>query len=84
MQAAILDLLADGLKRSGRLFFATDDASYAESVVDVIERSPRWLNLAGPRSFAPRPYCRLVTRFERRARDGQRRVYELAIATASN
>ena len=84
MQAAMLDLLADRLKRSGRLFFATDDAGYAESVLDAIERSPRWFNLAGSRSFAPRPCCRLVTRFERRARDGHRRVYEIAIATASN
>lgn len=84
MQTAILELLADRLKRSGRLFFATDDADYAESVLEAVERSPRWLNLAGSRRFAPRPCCRLVTQFERQARDGQRRVYELAIAAASN
>jgi tRNA (guanine-N7-)-methyltransferase len=83
VQAPVLDLLAHVLKRSGRLYFATDNADYAESVLDVIDGSPRWLNLAGPRSFALRPRCRLITRFEQRALDDERRIYELTLATAS-
>lgn len=84
VQEPMLDLLAERLKASGRLYFATDDAGYAESVLDAIERSRRWLNLAGPDRFALRPHCRSVTRFEQRANNDQRRVYELALATASN
>ena len=84
LQAPVLNLLADGLKRSGRLYFATDDAGYAESVLDVIERSSQWLNLAGSGCFALRPRCRLVTRFEQRAKDRDRRIYEIAIANASS
>ena len=84
VQAPMLNLLADGLKNSGRLYFATDDAGYAESVLDAIERSSQWLNLTGSGCFALRPRCRLVTRFEQRAKDRDRRIYELAIANASS
>jgi len=81
VQAPFLDLLATRLKHSGSLYFATDDMSYAEFVLDIVERSPNWANLAGQRCYAPRPHFRSITRFEKRAEDNRRRVYNLVIST---
>ena len=80
---AFLDLLADRLKRSGQVHFASDNAGYAESILEMIDRSPVWLNLAGAGHWAPRPRYRVITRFEHRAFRDQHRVYEIAIAKAA-
>lgn len=77
VQAGFLDLLASRLERSGVLRFATDDEGYAQAVLDLLERVPGWVNLAGERCFAPRPQCRVVTRFEHRALTAGRRVRDL-------
>ncbi|MEE2981930.1 MAG: tRNA (guanosine(46)-N7)-methyltransferase TrmB [Pseudomonadota bacterium] len=80
VQGAFLDLLADRLNRSGQVHFASDNVGYAESILETIDRSPAWLNLAGAGHWAPRPRYRVITRFEHRALRDQRRVYEIAIA----
>ena len=80
VQAALLDLLADRVQIAGRVYFASDDADYAQAVRDAIDASPRWINVAGMGSWAPRPHCRVPTRFEQRARKAGRQVYELAFA----
>ena len=51
-----------------------------ESILETIDRSPAWLNLAGAGHWALRPRYRVITRFEHRALRDQRRVYEIAIA----
>ena len=83
VQGAFLDLLADRIKRSGQIHFASDNAGYAESMLETIDRSSAWLNLAGAGHWAPRPRYRVITRFELRALRDQRRVYEIAIAKAT-
>lgn len=83
IQTSFLDLLANRLKRAGRVYFATDDVSYAECVLEIVDQSEKWINLSGRRCYAPRPHFRSVTRFEKRADDDHRRVYDLIISTAS-
>ena len=83
IQTSFLDLLASRLKRAGRVYFATDDVSYAECVLEIVDRSEKWINLSGQRCYAPRPHFRSVTRFEKRADDDHRRVYDLIISPAS-
>lgn len=64
--------------RGGVLRFATDDADYAEAVLALVDEAPAWHNVAGPGCYAPRCAARILTRFERRARDAGRRVYDIA------
>ena len=65
--AKFFDLLAPRVHRHGRLFIATDSESYAESIVEAVDRSSTWVNLSGPRRTSPRVRFRPVTKFERKA-----------------
>ena len=78
-----LDLLATRVKRSTTCGFATDDADYAATVLELIDATPGWMNLAGPRRYAPRPQSRAVTRFEARARAAGRPVRDILFARSS-
>ncbi|MGE0484679.1 MAG: tRNA (guanosine(46)-N7)-methyltransferase TrmB [Gammaproteobacteria bacterium] len=84
LSAAFLVALARCLKPSACFWFATDDVDYATQVAELVENTPGWRNLCGPRAWAPRPHRRIVTRFEARARRAGRPVRELLAATVSS
>ncbi len=54
------------LKPGGTFHLATDWEHYAQQMLEVVEASTGWVNLAGKGCFAPRPATRPETRFEAR------------------
>jgi tRNA (guanine-N7-)-methyltransferase len=72
-----LDSLAPKLKRSGRLFMATDIEDYALQVLGLVEESKHWRNLAGSCMWAIRPNFRCLTKFEAKGIAAGRGVYEI-------
>lgn len=82
LQRAFFDLLMPRVPRHGRVFIATDNADYAESVVATIEELAGWFNLAGPGGWAPRAAFRPVTKFEAKAAAAGSRVFDIAVARA--
>lgn len=77
VQPAFLALVARTLKPSGILHLATDWKNYAEQMLDVIDHSARFRNLAGPGRFSQRPVERPETKFERRGRKLGHDVWDL-------
>ncbi len=80
LQARFFDLLAPRLRRNGRVFFATDNMDYADSVAATVDALPAWINLAGPRRRAPRFVARPVTKFERRALRAGSEIFDFVFA----
>ena len=70
-------LLAKKLKPGGLLHLATDWDHYARHMLNTLEASPVFHNLAGPGQFAERPACRPETRFEARGRQLGHRVRDM-------
>lgn len=69
VQPAFAELLASRIAPGGILHLATDWEPYAEHMLDVLDASTEFRNLAGPRGSVPRPDSRPQTHFETR---GQR------------
>ncbi|GIX35161.1 MAG: tRNA (guanine-N(7)-)-methyltransferase [Lysobacteraceae bacterium] len=69
IQPPFVALLAARMKDGALLHLATDWQAYAEHMLEVLEASPAFRNLAGPGTASPRPPTRPETHFERR---GQR------------
>jgi tRNA (guanine-N7-)-methyltransferase len=67
-------LIARALRPGGLFHAATDWADYAEQMLAVLSDSALFVNTAGPRTYAPRPGDRPLTRFEQR---GQRLGHEV-------
>lgn len=82
LQREFFELLMPRLHRHARVFIATDNAGYAEAVVEVIEELPGWINLAGPGAWAPRARFRPVTKFEAKARAAGSHVFDIVLARA--
>ena len=80
LQHPFFDLLEQSLHRHGRVFIATDDANYAESIIKTVAGLPRWVNLAGPARWAPRPCFRPITKFEAKALAAGSTVYDFVFA----
>jgi tRNA (guanine-N7-)-methyltransferase len=80
LQDKFFDLLAPRLHRHGRLFIATDCESYAESILDTMERLSTWVNLSGPRRTSPRVNFRPITKFERKAVAAESTVFDFIFA----
>jgi tRNA (guanine-N7-)-methyltransferase len=66
IQPAFVALLASRLQEGGMLHLATDWADYAAHMIEVVEGSRMFCNLAGPGGGLARPQWRLPTRFEDR------------------
>jgi len=66
VQPAFVGLLARKLRGGGVLHMATDWEPYAEHMLQVMEASTAFRNMAGPGRYSERPAYRPVTRFERR------------------
>ena len=82
LQRAFFELLMPRMQRHGRVFIATDNADYAESIMDTIADLPGWINLAGPGAWAPRAAFRPVTKFEAKAGAAGSQVFDIALARA--
>jgi tRNA (guanine-N7-)-methyltransferase len=66
VQPAFVELVASRLAPEGLFHLATDWESYAGHMLDTLEESRAFANMAGPGYFSPRPAWRPVTKFERR------------------
>jgi tRNA (guanine-N7-)-methyltransferase len=75
IQPVHVALLASRLEPGGILHCATDDAGYAEAMLATLRAEPSLENTAA--SFAPRPPHRPRTKFELRAEQDGRAVFDL-------
>lgn len=66
VQPAFADMIASRVRAGGRLHLATDWADYSTHMLEVLDASPRWRNLAGRGQTMPRPDWRIETHFEKR------------------
>lgn len=74
--AAFVDLVASRLSRGATWRLATDAQDYARQMRSLLDASAAFVNEhAG--GWAPRWPARPVSRFEERAQEGERQVYEL-------
>ena len=80
IQAPFLAEVARVLRRSGCLFVATDIEDYAIQVLEQIEHSSHWRNLAGDGKWSPRPNFRVQTKFEAKGRAAGRKIYDIVAA----
>lgn len=69
VQPAFVDLLASRMKPDGVFHLATDWEDYALQMLEVMDASELFENIAGKGHYSPRPVARPITKFERR---GQR------------
>jgi tRNA (guanine-N7-)-methyltransferase len=77
IQPGNLAVLRDRLRPGGTLHCATDWAHYAEAMAAVLRADPGFVN--GYDGYAPRPAHRPVTRFERRAMQAGRPIFDLIV-----
>ena len=77
IQPANVALLRDRLAAGGTLHCATDWAHYAEAMAATLDADPALHNPYG--GYAPRPGHRPVTRFERRAVQAGRQIFDLVV-----
>lgn len=66
VQPEFVALLASRLRNGGMLHLATDWQPYAEHMVEVLQASPVFQNLAVEPPYSPRPAERPLTKFEQR------------------
>jgi tRNA (guanine-N7-)-methyltransferase len=78
VQAPFVELVSDRLRTGGVLRFASDWRPYADSVLEVLNASPRLRNLSSDGGFVPRPTERNPTRFEQRGERLGHDVWDLA------
>jgi tRNA (guanine-N7-)-methyltransferase len=78
IQAEFVAELAGRMRSGAKLMIATDWQNYAESMLVVLDREPRFSNVAGPGNFCDRPQTRSPTRFEARGRKLGHAVWDLA------
>jgi len=77
LQPDFAALLAQKLKRGGRLHFATDWEEYARHALVVLSASTEFENTASGGGFVPRPAERPATRFEQRGLKLGHAVFDL-------
>ena len=65
------------MKDHGKIFMTTDDRSYAQEIIEVLAEDAFFENVAGERSFAPRPSWRESTKFEERAHRLGNSIFEI-------
>ncbi|HET9978532.1 MAG TPA: tRNA (guanosine(46)-N7)-methyltransferase TrmB [Burkholderiaceae bacterium] len=78
VQPAFAALVASRLAPGGRWHCATDWASYAEQMLEVLSAEPALVNTAS--GFAPRPEHRPLTKFEQRGLALGHGVWDLVFA----
>jgi tRNA (guanine-N7-)-methyltransferase len=66
IQPGFAELLASRVRVQGRLHLATDWADYSTHMLEVLDASPQWRNVAGTGTTMARPDWRIETHFEKR------------------
>lgn len=77
IQPEFISLLSRKLQNHGRIFIATDWQELAEHILEVCDKEPVLVNLAGKGNFAPRPRWRPPTKFEQRGKTLQHELWDL-------
>ena len=78
IQPENVTLMRERLRSGGVLHCATDWADYAEQMLDVLSADSGLANTAGTvDGYTPRPEWRPVTKFERRALEAGREIFDL-------
>ncbi len=77
-------LLLTVLKPHGRIFIATDWQDYAEHILEASRKVNGLINLSGNNQFAPRPYWRPLTKFEKRGINLEHEVWDLVFCKKNN
>ena len=77
VQPAFMELVARKMAQGGRLLLATDWAHYAEHMLEVLNASPAFENLAADNRYVPRHTTRPKTRFEARGERLGHEVFDL-------
>ena len=78
-----LNLLKKKLKVNSCVFIATDWQDYAEQIIELLEADKKLFNLAGKNNFSPRPVWRSITKFEQRAIDSDRKIYDFSFSLSN-
>lgn len=74
MQAGNIALMAQKLRQGGYIHFATDNEDYAKSALMEFGKVGA---LEGASDFSPRPAWRPITKFEQRALEAGRKVFDI-------
>lgn len=77
VQPDFIELVRTRLKVNGQLHMATDWQDYAEHMLAVMSANPGFVNMAPDKSYAERPDCRPMTKFEQRGRKLGHGVWDL-------
>ncbi len=77
IQPQFLALLAQRLKPNGHVQLATDWENYAQHMLQTLDASAEFTNVAGQGQFIPRPESRPLTKFEKRGQKLGHGVWDL-------
>jgi tRNA (guanine-N7-)-methyltransferase len=66
IQPAFAEQIASRVRAGGRLHLATDWADYSTHMLETLDASPHWRNVAGDGATIARPDWRIETHFEKR------------------
>jgi tRNA (guanine-N7-)-methyltransferase len=81
LSPAFVDLAVSRLKPGGRWRLATDSQNYAGRMRDLLDGHPRLVN-DQDEGWAPRWIARPVSRFEARAIEAGRQIFDLSYSRA--
>ncbi|MEY3220854.1 MAG: hypothetical protein RIT27_2211 [Pseudomonadota bacterium] len=84
IQIPFLDLLANILKKDGKLYIATDWENYAQHILSTLDQHSAFCNHFGKGNFAPRTEQRPLTKFEKRGQRLGHHVWDFVYQRVSN
>lgn len=84
IQPGFVSLLSRKLQNHGRTFIATDWQDLAQHMLEICDREPGLVNLAGKGNFAPRPRWRPHTKFEQRGNSLKHGLWDLVYAVRAS
>lgn len=77
IQAPFIAALRQKLIIGGKLHIATDWQNYAQEILELMNVTEGFYNVAGPGQFSPRPELRPLTKFEKRGQKLGHGVWDL-------
>lgn len=84
VQAEFVELIYQKLQTQGIFHLATDWENYAQQMLQVLTAHSGFSNSAGAGNFATRPSARPLTKFELRAQQSKRLVWDLLFSKDSH
>ncbi|MGP1930200.1 MAG: tRNA (guanosine(46)-N7)-methyltransferase TrmB [Arsenophonus sp. ET-YP4-MAG3] len=76
IQQSFANLILDKLKLGGMFYIATDWQPYAEYILNLMNKISGYRNLSESDNYVQRPSSRSITKFEKRAEQFGRRVFD--------